>query len=370
MPSPTRVTAPSSAGSSPASGPAPAPTSRRSTPTARSTSRGTPAPMASSGRSPSPRTAPPSSSAVSSRPWAGRLAPTSPPSTRSPVRCSTLDRRHRGLGSRRQLARRQGQPALRRRQVRRHRRHHAQAAGGPRHRHQRRHPELQARAVRLRPGGRGLARRHQGLRRRRVHHHRRPDPRCAGGRAPREHRRRHGVQPHRRRGQCGDRRDLTPTARRFFYSTENNTVFAYNPAVSNTPLWSRKMSGNTQAMAAGAERRALHRRPLLPGHHVTTEAHLRSPRSTTATGALTSWDVGATGGKMGVWALLVDGATPSFTAAGVPLLQRRPAAGLRPVLRHALTHLLRGRGPVPREGPVHGLLQRRPSGPSAASVLP
>ncbi len=44
---------------------------------------------------------------------------------------------------------------------------------------------------------------------------------------------------------------MTPDGSRFFFTTENNTVFAYD-LDSNTPVWSRKMSGNTQALAASA----------------------------------------------------------------------------------------------------------------------
>jgi hypothetical protein len=102
--------------------------------------------------------------------------------------------------------------------------------------------------------------------------------------------------------------EIAPDGSRFFYSTENNTVFAYDPTGSNTPLWSRKMSGNTQAMAAGPSGE------LYIGGHFSQDVTSKAKRAYFAsiyygTGALTAWDVNATGGKMGVWALLVDGDT-------------------------------------------------------------
>lgn len=99
--------------------------------------------------------------------------------------------------------------------------------------------------------------------------------------------------------------ELTPDGSMFFYSTENNTVFAYDPDGSNAPLWSRKMSGNTQAMAAGPSGE------LYIGGHFSQDVTSKAKRAYFAsifynTGQLTSWDPNATGGKMGVWALLVD----------------------------------------------------------------
>ena len=100
--------------------------------------------------------------------------------------------------------------------------------------------------------------------------------------------------------------EITPDGSRFFYSTENNTIFAYDPAVSNDPVWQRKFSGNTQAMAAGPSGE------LYVGGHFSQDTTSKTKRAYFAsiyydTGALTPWDVAATGGKMGVWAFLVDG---------------------------------------------------------------
>lgn len=100
--------------------------------------------------------------------------------------------------------------------------------------------------------------------------------------------------------------EISPDGSRFFYSTENNTVFAYDLQGSNSPVWSRKFSGNTQAMAAGPSGE------LYVGGHFSqdTTSHLKRAYFASihyATGALSSWDPNALGGKMGVWAFLVDG---------------------------------------------------------------
>lgn len=100
--------------------------------------------------------------------------------------------------------------------------------------------------------------------------------------------------------------ELTPDGSRFFFSTENNTIFAYDPAVSNNPVWSRKMSGNTQAMAASDTGE------LYIGGHFSQDLTTKLKRTFFASlwvtdGTLTPWDPGATGGKMGVWAFEIQG---------------------------------------------------------------
>ena len=100
--------------------------------------------------------------------------------------------------------------------------------------------------------------------------------------------------------------EISADGSRFFLANENNTVIAYDPAVSNDPVWSRKFSGNTQAMAssAGGE--------LYLGGHFVQDVTSKSKRPffasiTVADGALTPWAPAATGGKLGVWALLTEG---------------------------------------------------------------
>jgi len=99
--------------------------------------------------------------------------------------------------------------------------------------------------------------------------------------------------------------ELTPDGSRFFFSTENNTVFAYD-LNSDNPVWSRKMSGNTQAMAASPSGE------LYIGGHFSQDQTTHLKRTFFASlrvsdGDLTTWDPNATGGKMGVWAFALDG---------------------------------------------------------------
>ena len=127
-------------------------------------------------------------------------------------------------------------------------------------------------------------------------------------------------------------------------------------------------SGNTQAMAAGPSGE------LYIGGHFSQDVTSKAKRAYFAsifynTGQLTSWDLNATGGKMGVWALLVDD-DKLHTGGLFKYFNGVQQRGVRPVLRHALTHLLGGRGPVPREGPVHGLATGDRVGSCAASVQP
>ena len=99
--------------------------------------------------------------------------------------------------------------------------------------------------------------------------------------------------------------ELSPDGSRFFYATENNTLFAYDPAVSNSPVWAIKTSGDTQAIEV------LDGEMWIGGHFsqiVTTH----TPRAflaslDPATGSVLAWDPKCYGGKMGVWALAHDG---------------------------------------------------------------
>lgn len=98
---------------------------------------------------------------------------------------------------------------------------------------------------------------------------------------------------------------LSPDGSLFFASTDNNTVFAFQPGVSNSPKWLVKMSGNTQAMAVSDTE-------IYMGGHFSQVITTKTKRAyfaslNTADGSVTSWNPQATGGKMGVWALLIDG---------------------------------------------------------------
>jgi hypothetical protein len=98
---------------------------------------------------------------------------------------------------------------------------------------------------------------------------------------------------------------LSPDGSRFFFSTDNNTLLAYDHAVSNDPVWSVKTSGNTQAIAVSDTE-------LYIGGHFSQFVTGKIKRNYIAsvdpvTGTPTAWDPNAAGGKMGVWALLIEG---------------------------------------------------------------
>jgi hypothetical protein len=84
-----------------------------------------------------------------------------------------------------------------------------------------------------------------------------------------------------------------------YATTENNTIFAYRPALSNNPVWATKLGGNTHAMAISPTE------IYVGGHFGGTTPFMRSLDF--ATGAPTAWDPMATGLKCGTWALVIDG---------------------------------------------------------------
>jgi len=95
--------------------------------------------------------------------------------------------------------------------------------------------------------------------------------------------------------------EISPDGSRFFFSTENNWVYAYDPAVSAQPVWQRKMSGDTQAMAASDSGE------LYIGGHFSQDIATKAKRTYFASisisdGSLTSWAPNASGGSLGVWA--------------------------------------------------------------------
>jgi hypothetical protein len=106
---------------------------------------------------------------------------------------------------------------------------------------------------------------------------------------------------------------LSPDGSRFFLSTQNNYVRAYDPANGNNPVWSARTSGNTQAIAASTTE------VYMGGHWSGFQdgnikrPYLGSVRMTD--GKPTSWDPKCAGDKMGVWALLIQG--DKLHAAGV-----------------------------------------------------
>lgn len=107
--------------------------------------------------------------------------------------------------------------------------------------------------------------------------------------------------------------ELSTDGQRLWFGTDNNTVLAFDPYVSDDPVYLFKMSGNTQAMAASQD-------VLYFGGHFSQSVTERTKRYffaavDTQTGKLISWDPDATGGKMGVWDLLIEG--DRLHAAGV-----------------------------------------------------
>jgi WD40 repeat protein len=98
---------------------------------------------------------------------------------------------------------------------------------------------------------------------------------------------------------------LSPDGSRFFYGTSNNTLFAYNPAVSNEPIWLIKTSGNTQAIEVSNDE-------LWIGGHFSQIVTTKTPRPFIASldpvdGSVNDWNPNCTGAKQGVWALLLEG---------------------------------------------------------------
>jgi WD40 repeat protein len=98
---------------------------------------------------------------------------------------------------------------------------------------------------------------------------------------------------------------LSPDGSRVFYGTSNNTVFAYDWATSNDPVWFKKMSGNTQAIVVTDDEMWIggHFSQSITDH----EAHAFIASIDPSNGSLNAWDPQCAGGKMGVWALDYDG---------------------------------------------------------------
>lgn len=90
-----------------------------------------------------------------------------------------------------------------------------------------------------------------------------------------------------------------------YATTENNIIFAYQPAVSSTPIWQTKMSGNTHAIAVSPTE------IYIGGHFAGfNQPNISRPFLASidpATGAPTGWDPRASGIKSGTWALVIHG---------------------------------------------------------------
>jgi len=100
---------------------------------------------------------------------------------------------------------------------------------------------------------------------------------------------------------------VSPDGNRVYASTENNTIFAYEPSVSSDPVWSRKMSGNTHAIAISPTE-------IYIGGHFGgfVQPNINRPFLASidpATGLATNWDPKASGIKSGTWTLVIHGDT-------------------------------------------------------------
>lgn len=100
---------------------------------------------------------------------------------------------------------------------------------------------------------------------------------------------------------------LTPDGSRFFFSTTDNHLYAYDPAVSDQPVYSVKTSGDTQAIVANDTE------VYFGGHFgqvwnekVWKDRRLAAASLNVADGTLTSWNPGVRG-RMGPWAMELTG---------------------------------------------------------------
>jgi hypothetical protein len=105
---------------------------------------------------------------------------------------------------------------------------------------------------------------------------------------------------------------LTPDGSRFYFSTPDNRLWAYDPAVSNSPVYVLQSSGDTQAIAASATEVYFggHFGQVWYGKAKIKRAHIASIR--VSDGAITSWNPGVAG-NLGTWATAV---TPTALLVG------------------------------------------------------
>lgn len=103
---------------------------------------------------------------------------------------------------------------------------------------------------------------------------------------------------------------LSPDGSRLFFSTQRNRLFAYDWATA-ARVWKARANGNPQAIAASTTQ-------VYVGGHWSQLEELSRPflgALDIDTGDATSWDTRCAGGRMGVWALLIQGS--SLHAGGV-----------------------------------------------------
>jgi hypothetical protein len=93
---------------------------------------------------------------------------------------------------------------------------------------------------------------------------------------------------------------LSPDGTRFFFSTTDNRMYAYDPARANTPIYTIQTGGDTQAIAVSTTE-------VYFGGHFTNITTFKTKRSLLASvrltdGALTTWNPNLSG-YMGPWAI-------------------------------------------------------------------
>jgi hypothetical protein len=103
-------------------------------------------------------------------------------------------------------------------------------------------------------------------------------------------------------GGAGIAAGLTPDGTRFFFSTSSNRTYAYDPAVSNTPVYTFRTGGDVQAIGVSATEVYVGGHfANLPVEHL---ARLHAAAFLVSTGQSTAWDP-APDGTYGVWAISV-----------------------------------------------------------------
>jgi hypothetical protein len=103
---------------------------------------------------------------------------------------------------------------------------------------------------------------------------------------------------------------LSPDGTHFYFSSPSNYLYAYDLA-SNTPVWVRKTSGDTQAIAVSPTE-------IYIGGHFSQVIDFKIKRTFLASlrpadGTVTDWDPEPLGGDNGVWAITL---TPTALLAG------------------------------------------------------
>lgn len=100
---------------------------------------------------------------------------------------------------------------------------------------------------------------------------------------------------------------LSPDGSRFLFSSENNSVFAYDPAVSNDPVWINKGGGDTQAIVVSTTGE------VYVGGHFTNIRAVNGSYKTgklasvwLSDGAVTQWRPDLKG-NMGPWSIKIAG---------------------------------------------------------------